>query len=218
MNIKSNSFVVFDLDDTLYKEIDFLKSAYLEIAKVVHLDAYEELYNLMLDNYYKSINVFDWLTKNYESSPSKQNLIELYRNHSPNIRLSKGVSDFIKQLKNSKTPIGLITDGRSVTQRNKLRSLGIINLFEDKLISEEFGSEKPSIENYLHYQNKFKSIDNFYYIGDNFTKDFVSPNKLKWDTIGLIDDGSNIHKQSKEVPHEYLPKYYIKDFSEISLT
>ena len=27
--------VVFDLDDTLYKEIEFLKSAYVEIAKVL---------------------------------------------------------------------------------------------------------------------------------------------------------------------------------------
>ena len=30
MSIK-NKVIVFDLDDTLYKEIDFLKSAYLEI-------------------------------------------------------------------------------------------------------------------------------------------------------------------------------------------
>ena len=29
--------IVFDLDDTLYKEVDFLKSAYFEIASWIEL-------------------------------------------------------------------------------------------------------------------------------------------------------------------------------------
>ena len=33
--IDNNICVIFDLDDTLYKEIDYLKSAYREIASLV---------------------------------------------------------------------------------------------------------------------------------------------------------------------------------------
>lgn len=41
--------IVFDLDDTLYKEVDFLKSAYQEIASWLE-DTYElkGVYNYML--------------------------------------------------------------------------------------------------------------------------------------------------------------------------
>ena len=47
MSIK-NKVIVFDLDDTLYKEIDFLKSAYLEIASIVDKDHCETLYDNMI--------------------------------------------------------------------------------------------------------------------------------------------------------------------------
>lgn len=48
--------VVFDLDDTLYKEVDFLKSAYMEISNrlISHYDLPEDLYNIMMDLYKKS--------------------------------------------------------------------------------------------------------------------------------------------------------------------
>ena len=35
--ININSHIVFDLDDTLYKEIDFVKSAYLYINRYIKL-------------------------------------------------------------------------------------------------------------------------------------------------------------------------------------
>ena len=49
-------------------------------------------------------------------------------------------------LKEKNIPAGLITDGRSVTQRNKLKSLGLLNYFKEVIISEEFGSEKPGLK------------------------------------------------------------------------
>ena len=35
--INSNTHVVFDLDDTLYKEIDFVKSAYIYISNYINV-------------------------------------------------------------------------------------------------------------------------------------------------------------------------------------
>ena len=47
--------VCFDLDDTLYKEIDFVESAYREIAETV---GHPEAVSLMLDWYHQGENVF----------------------------------------------------------------------------------------------------------------------------------------------------------------
>ena len=48
-SMTQNKVVVFDLDDTLYKEVDFLKSAYNEIADGVasqckRTDVYEKMW------------------------------------------------------------------------------------------------------------------------------------------------------------------------------
>jgi len=50
-----NKVVVFDLDDTLYKEIDFLKSAYSYIARLTSNEKAleEDIYQLMWNTYRK---------------------------------------------------------------------------------------------------------------------------------------------------------------------
>ena len=48
-----NNAIVFDLDDTLYPEIDYLKSAYQFISgKIAPFD--KTLYFLMLEKYFKN--------------------------------------------------------------------------------------------------------------------------------------------------------------------
>ena len=59
MILETNNVVVFDLDDTLYKEIDFVKSAYIYINSYIN-----SRYNLDLSKKIKrcvedGINFFD---------------------------------------------------------------------------------------------------------------------------------------------------------------
>lgn len=205
--------IVFDLDDTLFKEIDFLKSAYREIASLCSLTNNEQLYNEMLVNFYAGKNVFNDLVEHTEDF-SIEVLVSIYRSHLPNIYLSDGAKELFEFLVESKFRIGLITDGRTIQQRNKLKALSLSESFSDIIISEEFESEKPSVLNYRYFQDKYPDY-HFYYIGDNFNKDFVAPNKLGWSTIGLLDDGRNIHKQNHNLSNEYLPKYFVKSLDEI---
>ena len=55
--------VVFDLDDTLYKEIDFLKSAYREIAMLCSSKKSNNYYTMMTFDYYSGENVFERIVK-----------------------------------------------------------------------------------------------------------------------------------------------------------
>ena len=139
-----------------------------------------------------------------------------YRFHFPEIELSIGALDLLKELKERKAIIGLITDGRSKSQRNKIKALKIEHFFDHILISEEFGSEKPDDRNFQFHIEKF-AANEYIYIGDNFKKDFVTPNELGWLTIGLLDDGNNIHSQNVNVTKGYLPQKTISSLTEIRI-
>src|SRR5688572_31955463 len=123
LEINTNSFFVFDLDDTLFQEIDFLKSAYRHIANVLQSRISCNLYEEMLTRYYRKENVFLWIISQYGRFIRDVDvnwLLKEYREHLPEISLNEDAESFLQQLKELSVPMGLITDGRSVTQRNKL--------------------------------------------------------------------------------------------------
>lgn len=188
--------VVFDLDDTLYHEIDYLRSAYRFISTKLESDddLRQELFRRMIRLYERREDVFGYLEDVY--GVAKERLLEWYRTHEPEIGLIPDADATLAYLCQRGVVLGLITDGRSITQRNKIKALGLDNYFKASniVISEEFGSEKPSKQNYEHFMRKNPGCQ-FVYVGDNSAKDFVAPNTLGWNTIGLRDDGQNIHPQ-----------------------
>lgn len=205
-------YIIFDLDDTLMYEIDFLKSAFKEIADFIDKKNQEELFKLMLIKYHEGENVFDFLINNYTNF-SKEQLLQMYRNHFPTLFLNEGASDLLKQIKLEGHKLGLITDGRSVTQRNKLKALKIEDLFDKIIVSEEFGSTKPDERNFKIFLEN--DIEEYYYIADNPKKDFVTPNKLGWTSICLLNQGNNIHTQNFDLEQKFLPKIIINSLSEL---
>lgn len=207
-----SKYIIFDLDDTLMYEINYLKSAYLEIAKKIDQDNFQVINEEMLSWYENKENVFKILTQKY-STHTFDNLISSYRNHFPKIALNEGAAEILDFCKNKKYKLGLITDGRSLTQRNKLRSLGIEEKFDKIVISEEFGFTKPNIRNFEVFLED--NISEYFYIADNTLKDFVVPNKLGWKSICLLNNGFNIHLQNFEIAAEYLPQYRIEKLIEL---
>ena len=208
----SDTVVCFDLDDTLYKEIDFVQSAYGEIAeKINHPEAVRQ----MMDWYRVGKNVFAELISAYGSDLTVNDCIQIYRNHFPKILLDSGTKEFLEELKDYGALLGLITDGRSFSQRNKIKALGLEGIFDIEVISGELGSEKPDHRNYKVVMDRFPTHRNFLYVGDNPQKDFLAPNQLGWKTFCLLDDGRNIHKQDFTLDVKYLPSYIIKSISDL---
>lgn len=217
MDIKVNAktVVVFDLDDTLYNELDYLISAYKFIAKKIDPINFVELTSVMLSLYRDGQDVFVFLENKYEVSKSE--LLSFYRNHNPSISLFSGVLDLFKEIKNKSGSIALLTDGRSITQRNKIKSLGIENYFDFISISEEIGAVKPSLKGFKLIEEKLNK-DSYYYIGDNIKKDFIGPNKLNWKTICLVDNGKNIHSYKlNELKENCKPENYIFSLKKLNV-
>ena len=213
-----NLVVVFDLDDTLYKEVDFLKSAYKEIAVFLSKETDKNhgvIYNNMMEYYKNGANTFKEILEFTQSkNTTVEQLIAIYRNHSPNITLDIETEELLKRLKKNNVTMGLITDGRSKQQRNKIEALKLRDYFKDIIISEEFGSEKPDIRNFKYFNDKYLGC-RFLYIGDNTAKDFIAPNKLGWLTVCLLDQGNNIHQQNFNVKKAQQPVFTINSISEL---
>jgi putative hydrolase of the HAD superfamily len=212
MILTSNKTIVFDLDDTLYSECDFEKSG------IEFVYNFLKVKNFTLESILN--NRENWIQKFISESNvniSIESILDLYRNHTPNIELYNDSKLFLEKLISKGFEISLITDGRSITQRNKLKSLGIESIFKTIVISDEVKSEKPSEHNFRLVMNNSYCKD-YVYIADNPGKDFLTPNHLGWTTICLMDRGSNVHNQNFNLSKKYLPNYFIKNFDEIELT
>ena len=132
-------------------------------------------------------------------------MVKTYRLHMPDIRPREGIARLLEQVKRRDGVLGCITDGRSRTQRNKITALGLGHLFDVVLISEETGHGKPDPFNFQELTRQVEARE-FWYIGDNLAKDFVSPNALGWRTIGVSSD-RNIHgRPHVGLPQEWFPQ------------
>jgi putative hydrolase of the HAD superfamily len=212
MILPANKVFVFDLDDTLYGERDFEKSGIKFVYDYLKIDTID------LDSILNSrTNWIELIVSQPSNDFTTESILELYRNHMPKIELYSDAKIFLQKLISLRIEMSLITDGRSMTQRTKLKALGIENIFNKIIISDEVKSEKPSELNYKMVMSNVSSKE-YVYIADNTQKDFITPNKLGWTTICLLDKGQNIHKQNFELSNEYLPKFTINSFEEIILT
>lgn len=204
--------ICFDLDDTLYKEIEFLKSAFMEIAAYAVkycVDSSEppevlknKAYDLMLRTYQDGGNAFRNLNTYLGLELPIDTLIQKYREHVPQISLVGDVRYTLNRLKNDGVLMGVVSDGHELTQWNKVLSLGLTEWMDVSCIIINSTQEcfKPSPCGYERFVAAVSALTSmkdlsFEYVGDNLKKDFIYPKSLGWKTYCLRDDGRNIHYQ-----------------------
>lgn len=216
--------IAFDLDDTLYKEIEFVESAFNYISTRIgksypELETTEKLSAKMMDIFLSKGDALSYARQATRDTVEISVLLDWYRYHTPELSLSPSIKNLLTQLHSHGYVLGIITDGRSISQRNKIKALGLNQFINNDniIISDEIGTSKPSEANYTYLTNKYPDFSEFTYVGDNITKDFVTPNRLGWKTIGIIDDGRNIHPQLMNQPTEFLPDLWIKPGNELKI-
>jgi putative hydrolase of the HAD superfamily len=208
------AIVVFDLDDTLYEERYFYESGVIAVITAIESIKKTKVSKKFRSKILMKKNFLDYVCDYFSlNSKEKLDLLSVYRNHKPSIELTNTNKNLIETLVQKCMKVIILTDGRSTTQKNKLNSLGLINL--EHYISEEYKSEKPDLKRFILIENKYPDCK-YFYIGDNTSKDFIAPNQLGWETIGLEDKGNNIHAQKKTgLPKINQPKIWIKDLIEL---
>ena len=181
-----------------------------------------EVYSRLLYWYQRGENAFANLNATYGISNPISDYLNVYRYHHPNITLSKETTDALDALLHQGITLAIITDGRIITQRQKIEALELTKWIGDDfiLINEDPKHFKPSRFSFdrlmLHCYGLFpESGITYSYVGDNPQKDFLAPNQLGWESVCILDDGDNIHKQDLSLPLEYRPQRVVKSIIEI---
>jgi putative hydrolase of the HAD superfamily len=221
----NNTVIAFDLDDTLYKEREYVRSGQravaMHIAKVNHADFdAEDLFERMAT----ADNAFDEVLdlqrrQHVDNVISIDEMINIYRHHQPTISLSDNTRRTLSELVDRGYTLALITDGRDYTQRNKINALGLTDFVKPEaiIISEEVGDDKNSPLPFNVLVDRLGHDRRYIYVGDNPSKDFHHPNLMGWDTYMLADvNHVNIHTQDlSKYDSDYHPQHVITDITKL---
>ncbi len=184
--------IIFDLDDTLYNEITFVKSGFYAVAKYLQ-EKYSFPYEKTFDSFWENLQkygrgkVFDHTLQELGIYSKKEvrKCVSVYRLHNPNISLNPEAEKLLTDLK--KYNKYLVTDGNKIVQRNKVKALNLKQYFKKIYITYQYGRKhsKPSPYCFqlIKKQEPEYSYKQMIYIGDNENKDFVGIKPLGIKTI-----------------------------------
>lgn len=212
---------VFDLDDTLYNEKDYVFSGFKELDHWIQTEFNKKgFYHLAVDLFNSGEKKFvfngalDLMDISYNQKTISE-MVERYRSHDPDIYLLEDAECALDQLKNT-VKIGLLSDGFFISQRKKVKALKLGKIFSVIVLSDQWGREnwKPSPTPYEQVRSALKCQHcECLYIGDNPNKDFITAKKLGWKTV-QIKRPDNIYSEEAVEP-SYQAHHQIHDLREL---
>lgn len=163
--------LLFDLDDTIYSEIEFLLKVYKEISKKSINNQSDLIYNFLKNTFLEEgrKNLFDKLNKKFPSEPfSVVDCLNIMRNFQCDgcIDTFPWFKEFISKMKNDFI-IKIITNGTLLQQQNKIKSINFN--WPRNLIQVIYSSSIKSKPEILSFY-ALEGVKNFFspiYIGDS---------------------------------------------------
>ena len=195
----STPCVVFDMDDTIYLERDYVRSGFRAIGRLLHRDhgvegAGERAWQLFLDGHRST--TFDVVLDEHDlPGDLVVELVECYRRHRPAIEPLAGPTAAVARLR-AIARLGLISDGPFESQRAKADALGVDDWSQATILTAELGDGrgKPAPDAFVEIERRVPDASWYAYIGDNPRKDFVAPRELGWRTVRVRRPGS-LHQE-----------------------
>lgn len=217
--------VLFDLDDTLYRERDFVDQAFRSVAEA--MAAYlaekredresaengnlqsvrtgerpEELFQQMIELMEQEGRgeIFNRLCERYDVDIPVEELVKIYRETKPILSLYPDGEEFLERLEREHIKTGLITDGNVQVQHNKIQALGLDKRLDVVLASYDLGLRKPDPGVYVYCLEKLGCLpEEAIYIGDNPLKDFIGARKLGMKTVRIVrPEGLHMWRTAEE--------------------
>jgi len=217
---------VFDLDDTLYDEPEFVQGGTKSVLKWL-ADYYELEYQPLHELMNSVTTAFprnEWYQKLIEKAgiPYSQELInrmvDIYRNHTPNIHLPLDSSSFLSKIRSKEgVYLGLITDGMVSVQELKVKSLGLHKIIDLSVFTwnkgQEFQKPHPWSFKYIEEKTAASGVECCYF-GNDSSKDFLAPNSLGWSTVCIC---RNVENRIAAPNRKYMAQIEISSFDDIRL-
>lgn len=216
--------VIFDLDDTLYDEVEYCKSGFLAcaefLAETIEDLPTEDIFSIFWEQFCtgNQTRTFNGALEKLEIPYNDElidELIKTYREHTPLIALPEDSLEVLRLL-NKKYMLAMLTDGFLPAQKLKVQSLKIEKFFNCIVYTEELGREfwKPASAGFEKILRTLKiKPENAVYVADNEKKDFIGPNQLGMKTIQLVRDA---HLQPANDPkNSFSAQHVIKKISRL---
>lgn len=209
--------VIFDMDDTLYLEQEYVLSGFRAVAEFLaaHGGGSAEALYAHMTKQFKHGNrraVFDDVLATWpqlQLQTSVDELVQTYREHDPDIHPLPGIVDMLEDMRGKGTRIGLISDGFLIAQQTKFRALSIEHLFDLVVFTDSWGREywKPHPRAFEATAAALSITGSkLVYVGDNPFKDFTAPLKLGWQTVRLRLPGQ-LHMDHEAREGEVVAQY-----------
>jgi len=195
--------VVFDVDDTVYFERDYVRSGFEHVARFAsrgETDA-ATLATWLSTAYEAGIrgDTFDRMLEAFPDVAVRHSVDEIvteYRTHPPVIGLSDGTAPVLDQLAARGLRLGVLTDGPVESQSAKSAALGLAHWFDPVVLTGALGprAHKPGTAGFAAIAADWSlGPEALVYVGDNPLKDFGGPRALGWRTIRLRDPRQERH-------------------------
>ena len=213
--------LVFDLDDTLYDELSYVRSGFWAVARYME-ESYgipgEKVFSLcdrqlqqgrsgVFDAVFKALGVY--------SKKLVRRCLSLYRLHQPQIALYPEAARCLKRLE--AYPLYIVTDGNINAQKNKLTALCLYNQppIRRCYLTYRYGvrHSKPSPYCFQKIAAR-EGVANaeVAYIADNPQKDFVGIKPLGFQTIRVFTGQHSMMRKN----HDYEADYAVSSLDDLT--
>lgn len=184
-------YLIFDLDDTLYPEIQYLDGAYKSIANFIAKNtniSSEKIYNYLTLQFSESGRhlLFDRLLSNFNiNSAILPEMLKILRTFKPKkeILLYSKIYKILPALISKSKYTFVVTNGNVEQQKNKVKNINWKNLNENLIfIYANTLNKKPSPESFNFIKKKyFINPTKTIMVGDSYTdKEFAENCKINF--------------------------------------
>jgi putative hydrolase of the HAD superfamily len=210
--------VVFDVDDTLYLERDYVVSGFRAVgqwaAEWLSIVGFDTRCIELFESGQRG-NVFDaaLLACGHPSNPDLiSGLVAIYRSHIPQIGMIADAAHAIGQIR-PLWPIAVITDGPVISQSRKCEALGLPGIAHPIVLTGTMGDKfhKPQPGAFELVASQV-AARRFVYVADNPAKDFIAPRQLGWHSVRIRREAGLHYVRNNDL---VLPDFEIPDCSDL---
>lgn len=186
--------VVFDLDDTLYPEREYVLSGFRAVAQWAEQElavGFEQGYAGLHGLFEQGArgDTFNRWAAMHGCDPATlaPECVRVYREHQPALTPFEGVPELLAALR-AHYRLGLLSDGYLEVQRRKLAGLQLAEYFDAVVFSDEFGRAawKPSPQPFVALAQRLSlPAAAAVYVADNPAKDFLGARRAGMASIWL---------------------------------
>ncbi|MHA1725602.1 MAG: TIGR02253 family HAD-type hydrolase [Promethearchaeota archaeon] len=166
-----------------------------------------------LNNFEEGVNVPPGEQYKYISAA----VIAYHQAKIDNIRLYDDVEECLKKLRKMKIKTAIITDGIPIKQYEKINRLGLTDLIDLVVISDQLGIRKPNPKLFDYCLKKFGvKGEEVIYVGDRIEKDIIPALLNNMISVYIHRGGKwDTRTTGMRIPDEIQPDYEISNLNEL---